>query len=144
MSTLQDKLKFDIARTSFVPILPYVATEMNTIFTSMLNFQEVMKQKNAMSGGLWSDKGVYAIAKEIQLLKPEDNIFLGMGPFHMDKIVTACLGKYLGCIGIDLALVETKSFGKLVVENSVMTGGQYCKGKEAMSLISEVMTVLMF
>ena len=146
MSTLQDKPKFDITRTSCVPILPYVATEMDKIFTSMLNFQDVMKQKNALSGALWSDEGEYAIAKEIQLLKPEefDNIFLGMGPFHMEKIVIACLGKYLGCIGIDLALVETGSFGKLVVENSVMTGGHYCKGKEAMSLISEVMTVLMF
>ena len=59
-------------------------------------------------------------------------------------IVIACLGKFLGCIGIDLALIETDTFGKLVVENSVMTGGHYCKGKEAMSLVSEVMTILMF
>jgi hypothetical protein len=62
----------------------------------------------------------------------------------MEKIVIACLGKFLGCIGIDLALIETETFGKLVVEKSVMTGGHYCKGKEAMSLVSEVMTVLMF
>ena len=85
MSVLQDQLKFDIMKTSFVPILPYFATEMDTIFTSMLNFQDVLKQKNAMSGALWSDEGVYAIAKEIQPLKPKHfgNIFLGMGPFNM-------------------------------------------------------------
>ena len=85
-----------------------------------------------MSGALWSDEGVYAIAKEIQLLKPNHfgNVFLGMGPFHMEKIV--------------IALIETEIFGKLVVDNSVMTGGHYYKGKEAMSLVSEVMTVLMF
>ena len=41
-------------------------------------------------------------------------------------------------------MAETESFGKLAVENSVMTGGHYCKGKEATSLISEVMTALMF
>ena len=51
---------------------------------------------------------------------------------------------FLGCIGSDLALIETEIFGKLVVENSVTTGGHYCKGKEAMGLVSEVMTVLMF
>ena len=126
--------------------LIFTSVGTDTIFTSMLNFQDVLKQKNAMPGALWSDEGVYAIAKEIQLLKPEQfgNIFLGMGPFHMEKIVIACLGKFLGCIGIDLALIETEAFGKLVVENSVMTGGHYCKGKEAMSLVSEVMTVLMF
>ena len=61
-----------------------------------------------------------------------------------DLFVIACLGKFLGCIGIDLALIETEAFGKLVVENSVMTEGHYCKGKETMSLVSEVMTVLMF
>ena len=145
ISTLQDKLKFDITRTSCVAIFPYAATEMATIFTSMFSSQDVLKPKNVMSGALWSDEGVYAIANEIQLLKPKQfgNIFLGVGPFHMEKIVIACLGKHLGCIGIDLALVETESFGKLVVENSVMAGGHYCKGKEAMSLLSEVMTVLM-
>ena len=41
-------------------------------------------------------------------------------------------------------MIETEIFGKLVVENSVMTGGHYCKGKEAMSLVSEVITVFMF
>ena len=97
MSALQDPLKFDVTKKSFVPILPYVATEMDTIFTTMLNFQDVLKQKNAMSGALWSDEGVYAIAKEIQLLKPDqfDNIFFGMGPFHMEKIVIAfALGSF--------------------------------------------------
>ena len=118
MSALQDPLKFDVTKKSFVPILPYVATEMDTIFIRMINFQDVLKQKNVMSGALWSDEGVYAIAKEIQMLKPDQfgNIFLGMGLFHMEKIVIACLGKFLGCIGIDLALIETESFGKHVVE----------------------------
>ena len=41
-------------------------------------------------------------------------------------------------------MIETEIFGKLVVENSVTTGGHYCKGREAMSLVSEVITVLMF
>ena len=111
MSELQDPLKFNVTKTSFIPILPYVATEMDTIFTSMISFQDVLKQKNAISGALWCDEGVYAIAKEIQLLKPDQfcNIFVGMGPFHMEKIVIACLGKFLGCIGIDLALIETVS-----------------------------------
>ena len=52
----------------------------------------------------------------------------------MEKIVIACLRKFLGCIGIDLALIEMEAFGKLVVENSVMTGGHYWKGKEAMTV----------
>ena len=96
MSALQDPLKFDVTKTSFVPILPYVATEMDTIFTSMINFQDVLKQNKSLSWVLWSDEGVYSIAKEIQLFKPGHfgKIFFGMGPFHMEKIVIACLGKF--------------------------------------------------
>ena len=48
VSLLQDSLKFDITKTSFVPILPYVATETDTIFTSMIHFQDVLKQNNAL------------------------------------------------------------------------------------------------
>ena len=48
-------------------------------------------------GGLWADEGVYRIAKETQLVKPDesDNLFLGLGGFHMEKILLACLGAYL-------------------------------------------------
>ena len=56
-----------------------------------------------------ADEGVYRIAKEIQLQQPEtfDNIFLGIGGFHLEKIVIACCGKYLEESGIDSVLVET-------------------------------------
>ena len=40
---------------------------------------------------------MYSIAKEIQLVKPDEfsNIFLGLGGFFMEKILLACLGAYL-------------------------------------------------
>ena len=154
--TIIAKTDFSMVRTTIIPIgsvhivqllepiLPYVATEMDTIFTSMINFQDVLKQKNAVSRALWSDEGVYAIAKEIQLFKPDHigNIFLGMRPFHIGEVFIACLGTFLGCIDIDLALIVTEIFGKL--ENSVMTAIVYCKGMKAMSLVAEVMIFLMF
>ena len=48
-------------------------------------------------GGLWADEGVYPIAKETQLVKPDEsgNLFLGLGGFHMEKTLLACLGAYL-------------------------------------------------
>ena len=44
-------------------------------------------------GVIWCDEGVYEVAKELQLLKPLlfGSIFIGMGPFHMEKIVMSCL-----------------------------------------------------
>jgi len=76
----------------------------------MINFQDVLKQKGDPYGGLWADEGVYRIAKEIQLMKPDQfsNIFLGLGGFHKEKIVLACLCTYLEASGIFAVLVETE------------------------------------
>ena len=51
----------------------------------MKNFQDILKQPELPYGPLWCDQGVYRIAKEIQLLKSDefDNIFVGLGGFHL-------------------------------------------------------------
>ena len=50
-----------------MPILPYPATEYDAIFTTIINFLAVLKQKEPENDPLWSDEGVYHTAKEIQL-----------------------------------------------------------------------------
>ena len=64
-------------------------------------------------GFLWCDKGVYRIAKKIQLLKADEfkNIFLGLGGFHTVKIIIGCYGQNLEESGIDTVLAENKIFG---------------------------------
>ena len=106
----------------------------------MINFQDVLKQKQRNNGPLWSDEGVYHVAKEIQLCHPEkfNNIFLGIRGFHLEKVVIGCLGAYLESSGIQNLMVEEEIFGPTVV-NSVMNGGNYIRGKRGMSLIAEVM-----
>jgi hypothetical protein len=123
-----------ITQCAFTPILPYPATQYDTIFTTMINFQDVLLQRGHENGPLWSDEGVYHMAKEIQLLYPEkfSNIFLGIGGFHLEKVVIGCLGSYLECSGIHHILVEEKVFGPAVV-NSVMSGGNYVRGKRGMA-----------
>ena len=142
-SMFSSQSNFPITQCAFTPILPYPATEFDTIFTTMINFQDVLQQRGKESGPLWSDEGVYRIAKEIQLLHGEKfkNIFLGIGGFHLEKVVIGCLGAYLECSGIHHLLVEEKVFGPAVV-NSVMSGGNYVRGKRGMSLIAEAMEQL--
>ena len=67
----------------------------------MRHFQDVIKQKEQTCGPLWCDEVVHQLAKEIQLLRPDefDNIFLGLGGFHTEKVVLACCGKLLEAIG---------------------------------------------
>ena len=54
----------------------------------MNNFQDALKQKGDTYGALWADEGVYRIAKEIQLVKPDEfsNIFLGLGGFIWKRL----------------------------------------------------------
>ena len=75
----------------------------------MCNFQDVLLQKSQSYGPLWCDEGVYRLAKELQLLDPArfDNIFLGLGGFHTEKVMITCCGKYLEDTGIDSVFVES-------------------------------------
>ena len=132
-----------ITSFAFTPIVPYPATEFDTIFTCMKNFQDVLQQRDLEYGPLWCDEGVYCIAKELQLLNPDtfSNIFLGLGGFHMEKIVIACCGTYLANTGIENILVEHEIFGPGVVK-SVMSGSNYIRGKRGMILVAEALTRL--
>ena len=129
-----------LTKIPLTPIVPYPATEYDIIYTVMANFQDVLSQKNILCAPLWSDEGAYRIAKELQLLQPAKfgNIFLGIGGFHMEKVVIACCGKYLEESGIGDVLVENEIFGPGVIK-SVMDGGHYVRNKRGMSIISEAM-----
>ena len=94
----------------FTLLLPYPATEYDTIYTCMKNFQDVLHQTFNQCGALWCDEGVYRLAKELQLLFPEtfDDIFLGLGGFHMEKTIIACIGKYLQVVELTVYLPITE------------------------------------
>ena len=91
----------------------------------MINFHDVLRQQGKSCGSLWSDEGVYHLAKEIHFLQTEkfSDLFLGLGGFHFEKIVYGCVGSYLQPSGISSVLVATECFGSEVVK-SVMEGTQ--------------------
>ena len=101
----------------------------------MKNYQDILNQRNVPYGPLWCDEGVYRIAKEIQLLRPNEfrNILLGMGGFHTEKIVLACLGKYLEKSGIEKVFEITETFAPDTVK-SALNGGHYIRSKKGVCL----------
>lgn len=62
----------------------------------------------------------------MQLLKPDQlcDIFIGLGGFHMEKIVFECLGSYLEPSGIFSVLVATECYGMDTI-NGVISGSHY-------------------
>ena len=59
-----------VTKGAFTPILPYPATEYDAIFPTMINFQDVLKQKERENSTLWSDERLYHTANEMQLRYP--------------------------------------------------------------------------
>ena len=98
---------------------------------------------------LWRNKPTYLrtyrIVKELQLINPDKfgNIFLGLGGFHLEKVIIASCGKYLEESDIDSIFVEHETFGPDVV-SSVIGGGNYVRGKRGIALILEALQRLQF
>ena len=136
--------KSSTASVGFTPIIPHPATENGTTYTCIKNYQDILKQKNISAGALWCDAGVYRIAKELQLMHPDEfeKIFLGLGGFHTEKAVIACVGKFLEDVGVDSVVVANEIFGPSVVFTNVMNGSHYVRVKRGMTLLSEAMSRL--
>ena len=145
VKSLLDSSTHFITKCALRPILPYPAMEYDAIFTTMINYQDVLKQKERENGPLWSDEGVNHIAKKkkTQLLYPQkfSNKFFGIGDFHLEKVLIGSLGTLLESSGTQNLLVEEKVYGPGAA-NSVMSGGYYIRGKRGMSLIAEAMEQL--
>ena len=143
MNSLLQSQQIIKTKVAFTPIIPYVATEYDAIHTVMCNFQDVLRQRSQPYGPLWCDEGVFRLAKELQLLDQDrfHNIFLGLGGFHMEKVMIACCGKYLEETGFDTVFVENEVYGPYIIK-SVMNGGHYVRGIRGMAIISEVLHTL--
>ena len=139
MKSIISSVNARINNSVFTPIIPDPATDFSTIYTCMKNYHDILNQCNVPYGPLWCDEGVYRIAKEIQLLRPSEfrNIFLGMGGFHTEKIVHACLGKYLEKSGIEKLFEITETFGPDTVK-SALNGGHYIRSKKGVCLFFRV------
>ena len=110
-------------RVGFLPVLPYPVTQYDTVYTALKNFHGILQHLDQPKLPVTCDEGVYHIAREIQLIRPEEfqDLVLCMGSFHMAKVALGCLGKYLKGSGAESILVESGIFGVNVVE-SILTG----------------------
>ena len=112
----------------FILFIPYPVTEYTTVYTALKNFQEIRRQLHQSHLPITCDEGVYRIAREIMLMRPEEfkDLILCMGSFHMAKILLGCLGKYLRGSGGENIWIKNLVFGINVVQ-SVLGGMHYTR-----------------
>ena len=60
----------------------------------------------------------------MQLMHPKEfeNIFLDLGGFHREKVVIACVGRFLEDVGVDSVFVANEIFG-------LINGSHYVRAK---------------
>ena len=117
---LLDSSTHSISMCAFIPIFLYPAAKYDIIFSTMISFQDVLKQKEPENGPFWWGEGVCYTAKEIHTSYPQkfSNIFLGIVSFYLEKLIIRSLNRYLKSSSIQNMLVEEKIYGPAVV-NSV-------------------------
>ena len=129
-----------VSQVSFLPVLPFPVTEYSTVYTELNNLKSLLSTLCQSNLPVACDEGVYRIAREIQLFRPEEfkNIVLCMGTFHMTKVALGCIGKYLKGSGAQTILVESTMFGPNVVE-SVFSGRNYVRSLTGMQCLKEAL-----
>ena len=135
--------KRKIQQVGFLPILPHPVTQYETVYTSLINFKHVLNQVTQSQMAVYCDEGVYHIAREITLQRPDEcsGIVLCSGSFHMIKAFLACIGKYLSGSGCRIIWTQNKVFGIDVVE-SVLSGSRYERSLDGICLLGECISRL--
>ena len=127
-----------LKRIAFLPVLPYPITQFDVVYTAMKNLQRILTYLDQHELPVTCDEGVFRIAREIQLIRPEEfnDIVLCLGSFHMTKIALGCLGKYLKGSGAENILIESGIFGVNVID-SVLSGKNYVRSLKGLQLLKE-------
>lgn len=135
----------NLSIVGFIPIIPYPVSEYSTVYTVLKNFQNIRSQLTQNFLPLTADEGVYHIAKEITLHRPQEfpDIVLCLGSFHMIKITLACIGTYIRGSGAEHIWTETSIFGVKVVE-SVISGSNYNRSLKGLLFLCESMERLLW
>ena len=134
-----------LQQVGFLPALPHPVTKYETVYTSLKNFNKILQleqlEQNQMA--IFCDEGVYHIAREITLQRPEEfsGLVLCLGSFHLIKTFLACIGKYLSGSGCRAIWTENKVFGLDVVQ-SVLSGSDYERSVEGVTLLGECISHL--
>ncbi len=107
----------------FLPVIPHPVTSYSTVYTALLNFQDVLSQLTQSKMAISCDEGVYHIAREIMMWNANEfsNLVICLGSFHLIKVVMGCIGKFIDGCGIEAVLIEKEIFGENVVK-AVLNG----------------------
>ncbi len=111
------------------------------------NFQSVRRQLNPSQSVIpvFCDEGVFHTVADILMAEPVTfaDVHGMMGMFHWAKVLLKCAGRYLRGSGMEDGLIETEVFGKLTL-NAVLEGTHYVRSFQGISIVSDVISSMMW
>ena len=136
-----------LMRVGCLPVIPSPVSDYATARKALQHFQSVRRQLNPSQYVIpvFCDEGVFHTVADILMAEPVSfaDIHGMMGMFHWVKVLLKCAGRYLRGSGIEDALIETEVFGKLTLK-FVLEGTHYVRSFQGLSMISDVITSLMW
>ena len=135
---LLSKSNLQLKVVGYLPVLPYPITKHETVYTLLVNLDNIAQSLDQDILPFVSDEGVYQYVVDIYLDNPGmfKRLFPMLGGFHMAKAACRCAGKYLRGSGIEDALIEPAVFGPAICE-SVLNGSHYYRSLLGLLMIED-------
>ena len=99
-------------------------------------FVDVCKQLFQSNIPMFADEKMYAIIKEIHMLSSDEFVLI-IACQDAEKAMLKCLGIYLKGSGAESFWLEAYVYGPNVIENSLITAGNYNRALHGMSLLAQ-------
>ncbi|XP_031340958.1 uncharacterized protein LOC116169072 [Photinus pyralis] len=121
-----------ITTYAYLPLLPYVASEYDTVWTTMVRCDQIAKKLKYPYTVITFDQAIYFKAKEIQWLKSEEcsHYVIRLGGFHIMLNFLKVIGQHMECSGLNHVWLESNLYGDATV-SGIMEGKKWNKGIRA-------------
>ncbi|KAK4885392.1 hypothetical protein RN001_001663 [Aquatica leii] len=122
----------------YLPILPYVASDYDTIWTTMKRCSDIAAKLNNNYTIITFDQAIYHKAKEIQWLKLDEcsHFVIRLGGFHIMMNFLKTIGQHMDNSGLTDVWLESNLYGDSTVIG-IMKGKKWNKAIRAHKLTYE-------
>lgn len=127
-----------ITTYAYLPLLPYVASDYDTVWTTMLKCNEIARKLEVSHTVITFDQAIYFKAKEIQWLRPDEcsHYVIRLGGFHVMLNFLKVIGQHMEHSGLNDVWLESNLYGESTVAG-IMNGKKWNKGIRAHKLTYE-------
>ncbi|CAH1225893.1 unnamed protein product [Diabrotica balteata] len=131
--TVEDKSH--VTTYGYLPVLPHVSSEYDTVWTVIIKCNEIAKELNNRYTVLTFDQAIYYKAKELQWSQSEDtkNVVIRLGGFHIVMNFLKIIGQFMTDSGLADVWLDSGLYAQSTIDG-ILSGKKYNKAIQAHKL----------